>query len=271
MQEEARTEAAFSGQSAAFDVLNENNPIVVWVRRCVRNEVQKYLHSGMQMLELNCGTGLDALYFASLGADVCATDLSEGMITALRQKIAVPHAGQITAKRMSFHDSAALGDTKFDYVFSDFGGLNCTAHLDEVLRNIGTWLKPGGYCTLVIMPKFCPWELLAMFRGHFRLAFRRFRKGGTPAKIHANAFTCYYYNPSYIRRHLPGFSICSLRGLCITVPPPHHAAYVLRYPRLMRFLKKTENAICRLYPFNRWGDHFMITLQKKIQFEHPLG
>ena len=39
-----------------------------------------------RVLEINCGTGEDALHFGELGANVLATDISGKMVTVARQK-----------------------------------------------------------------------------------------------------------------------------------------------------------------------------------------
>jgi len=46
--------------------------------------------------------------------------------------------------------------------------------LSKVLDSFDPLLKPGGMVTLVILPKFCLWETLLLFKGKFRTAFRRF-------------------------------------------------------------------------------------------------
>ncbi len=51
-----------------------------------RNIVRKYLdetlptNQRISILELNCGTGEDAVYFAKKGFDVLATDVSDDML-----------------------------------------------------------------------------------------------------------------------------------------------------------------------------------------------
>jgi SAM-dependent methyltransferase len=168
-------------------------------------------------------------------------------------------------ERCSFNNLEQLGETeRFDYVFSDFGGLNCTDRLDKVLADIDTLLKPGGRFTLVIMPRVCPWEMAMLFKGYFKTAFRRFRKGGVLAKVEGVPFQCYYYDPSYIIDQLGAtYTLCSLKGLAVTVPPPYIEHFIERHPRWFRLLERWENKLYSKAPFNRWCDHYMITMEKK--------
>lgn len=264
--QEEQVNAAFSKQSPIFDQIDEQNQLILWIRNRVQQEVMQHIPPAAHLLELNCGTGIDALFFASQGIRVKATDNAPGMISELKRK--VDQKGlqdQVSVQRCSFNELEQLGsDTQYDYVFSNFGGLNCTKRLDKVLHDIDRLLKPGGRCTLVIMPRICLWEMGMVFKGYFRTAFRRLRPGGTNAKVEGLPFQCYYYSPSYITKHLgSSFRLIALKGLSVTVPPPFIEHFCERHPGLFRRLEKLENKLWDKAPFNRWGDHFMITMEKR--------
>ena len=78
---------AFSAQSGIFDEIYTGNTIVSYKRDRVRTHVLKYLKPNSSILELNSGTGEDAVYFAQHGHQVHATDISPGMQQQLRQKV----------------------------------------------------------------------------------------------------------------------------------------------------------------------------------------
>jgi ubiquinone/menaquinone biosynthesis C-methylase UbiE len=262
--QEQNVDAAFSKQSPIFDAIDDGNSLLLWMRNRVYDEVLAHMPKGAYMLELNCGTGIDAMFFAKKGFRVKATDNAAGMLQQLSAKV---HAAgldkQVSVQRCSFNNLEQLGtEPQFDYVFSNFGGLNCTDRLDKVLHDIDQLLKPGGSFTLVIMPRVCIWEMLLFFRGYFKTAFRRFRKGSTRARVEGIYFDCYYYSPKYIMDHLPGYKLQSLKGLAVTVPPPYIEHFKERHSKLFATLERWENKLCAKAPFNRWGDHFAITMQK---------
>ncbi len=264
--QEQQTSAAFSKQAPVFDQIDEENSLIVWMRRRVHREVMAWIRKDDHLLELNCGTGIDALYFAGQGIKVHATDNAAGMLDQLSRKVAEGDLqDKISVQRCSFNKLEDLGTRlRYNYVFSDFGGLNCTDRLDKVLTDIDRLLEPGGRFTLVIMPRICPWELLMVFRGYFRTAFRRFRKGGAPARVEGLPFQCYYYDPGFIIRQMgTGYRLCSLKALALTVPPPYVEHFMERHPRLFSWLERWEDKLCGRAPFNRWGDHYMITMEKR--------
>jgi ubiquinone/menaquinone biosynthesis C-methylase UbiE len=256
---------AFSLQSSSFDAIDESNELILWIRNRVRNEVLQYIPQSAEMLELNCGTGIDAIFFAQKGYKVLATDNAEGMLATLEEKTKHLHLqDNLSFKRCSFNNLEDLGfEKQYDYVFSNFGGLNCTDNLAKVLHDVDKLIKPGGYFSLVIMPVVCPWEMITVFKGYFKTAFRRFAKNGTMAHLEGEWFKCYYYNPSYVIKELKDtFKLVSLKGLSIVVPPPFIEGFVKKHPLLFSKLEKIENKIWDKPPFNRWCDHFIITMQK---------
>ena len=263
---EIEVSSAFSKQSTVFDEIDDANSCIGWVRDRVRKEVANYMSEGARVLELNCGTGIDSTYFAALGHEVLATDNADGMLATLNKKIAgTDIESRITTKKCSFNKIGDINEGQFDYVFSNFGGLNCTDKLYEVLSGIDKVLKPGGYFTLVIMPKVCPWEMLMFFRGYFKTAFRRFKKNGTNAHLEGVNFLCYYYSPDYVVKHMgQGYELCSTKGLCITVPPPFIENFKERHTKLFNVLAKVEDKIYAMKPFNKWCDHYMITMKKSV-------
>src|SRR5690349_9153645 len=122
--------AAFSKQSIHFESDDFSNPVLRQWRMRIYSHVSHFIKPDANILELNAGTGLDAAHFASRGHSVHATDISDGMIEKLREK-ASAQPNKITVQQVSFAQLDQV-DGKFDYVFSNFGGLNCIKDLREV-------------------------------------------------------------------------------------------------------------------------------------------
>lgn len=257
--------AAFSKQAPVFDQQSNENKLSEYFRSVYREELIVQLKPNSKILELNCGTGIDALYLAHLGHTVLATDNAPGMLETMEDKIEKENLNdRVKTRRCSFHDISTIQDGPFDHIVSNFGGLNCTNNLKDVLSQLAPLLKKDGKVTLVIMPKISPWEILMLFKGDFKTAFRRFRKN-TPAHIEGVHFYCYYYNPNYVMNTLKKeFKLVTLKGIFITVPPEFYKDFVERYPKLFSFLSKVDRLISGFFPFTYCCDHYLITLQKKI-------
>ena len=227
----------------------------------------QYLPPHSHILELNAGTGDDAIYFAQNGFTIHATDASTAMQDMLLKKIEQNKLeNKITVELCSFTELENLRQAgPYDLIFSNFAGLNCTNNLEKVLDSFSFLLKPGGLVTLVLMPKFCFWEFLLFFRGKFKTALRRFAGNkGAKAHIEGEYFRCWYYNPAFIKRYLnSSFTTLSIEGLCSIVPPSYMEGFAEKHPGLYKFLKKKEDKNKTKWPWKSIGDYFMITLQKK--------
>ena len=266
MNERAATEA-FTKQSGSFDELFSSNPIVIYKRQRVREHVKKYLQQNSKILELNAGTGEDAIWFAKMGHVVHATDISEGMQQVLVQKVKQHHLEEkISFELCSFTELKNLKDQgPYDLIFSNFAGLNCTGELDKVLQSFAPLLKPGGVVTLVILPEFCLWETLLVFKGKFKTAFRRlFASGGVKAHIEGVNFTCWYYDPSYVIHNMKkSFEPLGLEGLCTLVPPSYLENFPRKHPGLFKWLVQKEKKYRLKWPWKYIGDYYIISLKMK--------
>ncbi len=254
---------AFSAQAPLFDSYERTNIILQWMRRQVYKHEEEFLSPGDSIFELNAGTGIDAIHFAQKGHSVFAIDIAEGMIAELEKKVNfLQLTERIGYARCSFTDLHSIPARRFDHVFSNFGGLNCISDLAVVADQLPAFLKPGASVTLVIMPRVCPWELVHFLDGNSNLAFRRLSKNGAAAHIEGHHFTSYYFSPEdVIRSFGKRFSVVKLRGLASISPPPYMSPFAGRHPGLYKALTAFDALFSTLPPFNRWADHFIITLK----------
>ncbi|MBS1934598.1 MAG: class I SAM-dependent methyltransferase [Bacteroidetes bacterium] len=259
--------SAFTRQSAIFDAIYSEDKIIQYKRERVRNHVSGLLSPNCNILELNCGTGEDAVFFAKLGHIVHATDSSEGMQELLKEKIKKNHLEERVSCELCSYTNLEQLERKgpYDLIFSNFAGLNCTNELDKVLTSFDALLKPRGTVVLVLLPKFCLWETLLIAKGKFKTATRRwFGTRGRKAHIEGVFFKCWYFNPSYIKKRIKNkYEIQNIEGLCTIVPPSYIEHFGEKYPRLFEFLKKKETILKNKFPWRSIGDYYIISFRKK--------
>jgi len=259
--------AAFSKQAPVFDAIYCRDTIIQYKRKRVREHVMRFLQPRSHILELNAGTGDDAVYFAQQGHMIHATDISAVMQDILVKKVRHAQvANKITQEICSFTELENLRQPgPYDFIFSNFAGLNCTPDLEKVLCSFTFLVKPGGLVTLVVLPRFCLWEFMLLFKGKIKTAFRRFSgRKGTKAHIEGEYFRCWYYDPSFIQKHLKNsFDTVSVEGLCTLVAPSYMENFTEKHPKLYRYLKKREDKWKASWPWKNVGDYYIITLRKK--------
>ncbi len=264
LEQEKQVSKAFSKQAAIFDEEDLKNPILQWMRSIVRKSVLSNIKKDARILELNCGTGIDSVFFAEKNFHITATDISYGMLHELKKKTAkFSLEKKISIAQFSFNELSKLQPEKFDYVFSNFGGLNCAPNLHQIIQNLKLLLNPDAGITLVIMPRFCLWELALVLKGNFKTAFRRLKKNGASSNVEGINFKTWYYSPQHIAKAFgKDFEVKESRALGIFVPPPYLFRLAVKYPVLFRFSTKLDEKFSSLKFLSGMGDHFLITLRK---------
>ena len=257
-------DAAFSKQSTHFDEEDFSNLILQEWRQRIYNHADAFKKPNSKILELNAGTGIDAIRFAKQGHTVHAIDISDGMIKRLNEKVsALSLSDKITTQQISYEQLNGV-DGKFDYVFSNFGGLNCIDDLRKVTKHLPSLLNQNAFVTWVVMPRIAPWEWTWMLKGKFKDAFRRFEKHGVLANVEGETFLTYYHSLRAIEKSFgPKFQLIKSEGLGVFSPPPSASSFVKRFGRVSDFLNRTDRSVSCLFPFNRWGDHVIATFRSR--------
>jgi len=268
IENETAAARAFSQQALVFDAYDAGNSIIAYKRKRVRDHVMRYLAPNSRILELNAGTGEDAIWFALQGHHVHATDIAAGMQETLAGKVALAGlSDKVSRELCSFTDLASLQERgPYDLIFSNFAGLNCTDELAKVLQSLAPLVKPGGQVSLVILPKFSLWESLLVFKGKFRTATRRwFSSRGASSHVEGHYFKCWYYPPAFVIREMaPAFDLLGLEGLCTFVPPSYIEGFAERYPKVYGKLCRMEDRFKRAWLWRSIGDYYIISFRKKL-------
>jgi hypothetical protein len=58
------------------------------------------------------------------------------------------------------------------------------------------------------------------------------------------------------------FTVESVEGLCVFVPPSYIEHFAEKYPRVFGFLKKVELHLKSAWPWRGIGDYYIIVLRK---------
>src|SRR5258706_5753323 len=260
---DATISEAFSRTAKKYDAFADDHPHLTRMRNKVYAHVERFIPKDARLLELNCGTGIDAVALAKRGYAVHATDNAPGMLKQLPEKIASNNVGEkVTFQQCSFTELAQVQGAPFDAIFSDLGGLNCIPDLAPVIQQLPKVLHPGGLVTWVLMPPVCLWEIAEIFRGHPRLAFRRFARSGTPAYLEGLNFTVYYFTPKKVLQWFgTDYDCLTIEGLSVLTPTAESKNFAKRYKRIYRTLSWLDDRLALRSPWRGWGDFFIITMR----------
>jgi ubiquinone/menaquinone biosynthesis C-methylase UbiE len=254
---------AFSRTAEKYDAFAVDHPNQTRMRNKVYAHLSRFLEPGARILELNAGTGVDAVELARRGFYVHATDIATGMLERARDKMErLKLSDRITIQECSFTDLNKIQNPPFDAIFSNLGGLNCVSDLRPIIQQLPIVLKPNGLITWVLMPPVCLWEMAEIFRGHPRLAFRRLSKNGTRAHLEGLYFTVYYFRPKQVMAWFgTDYECLTIEGLSVITPTAESKNFAKLHPHLYGTLAWLDDRLSLRVPWQEWGDFFIITFR----------
>jgi ubiquinone/menaquinone biosynthesis C-methylase UbiE len=256
---------AFDGIAERYDDIFTRSLIGRAQRQAVWAMIRRTFQPGDYVLEVNCGTGEDALFLASHGVAVLACDASEKMIDVARRRLLAespPSPVQFTVlaiERVGELSRARL----FDGVLSNFAGLNCVRDLAQTASDFAALVKPGGALLLCVSTRVCLWETLwFLSQAKHKEAFRRW-PGRAHAALGERVVEVHYPTIRQLRTAFaPWFRLCSTIGIGVTVPPSYMEAFVRRHPRLFRGMCNVDRLICSWPLLRVLGDHVLLRLER---------
>ncbi|WP_130733488.1 class I SAM-dependent methyltransferase [Flavobacterium sp. J27] len=256
-------DASFDIAAVNYDQSFTHTLIGKLQRRVVYKIISPHLSSVKDIFEINCGTGEDALWFASQKFNVVATDISEKMIAIAKTKNQYQNLDFSTLDITTI--SSFDKEKKQDLLFSNFGGLNCLSpdELSSFFKTAPDFLKEKGKLILVLMPKNTLWEQFYFFtKGKFNTIFRR-KKKIVYANVDGENVPTYYYNPKEIV-HLTKekFKCIEYKPIGFFIPPSYLEPFFKNRKWFLNFLNLMENSIQKLRFLSKYADHYIIILQK---------
>lgn len=258
------TANAFDAHAAHYDAIVEPNALLQNMRAALWNEVTRRVSPPARLLDLGCGTGIDAAYFAQRGYRVTAIDASREMVKQTRQRLA---REQLSARveNIGAQDLEKLNGETFDLIYSDLGPLNCVENLRAVSQQCAALLQPRGVLIVSVMARVCPLEILYFtLRGDFKQATRRFPRAMVPVNLEDGRVWTRYYDPREFFSFFDAeFSLVTYRGLNVLLPPPYLERPFQRTAVFGRMLIRLDARLASLPFLRNMGDHFLMTLAKK--------
>jgi ubiquinone/menaquinone biosynthesis C-methylase UbiE len=243
-------------------------------RDAVWHEADKIFRPGMRILELNCGTGVDAAHLAARGVRVVACDLSSKMIDAARRRLGAAGLDALVDFRVLATEQidSLAGDAPFDGAFSNFSGLNCVQDISQSARKLARLLKPGAEALLCMVGRFSLWEMAwHLAKGEPALALHSFKRKPT-TNISAQGTTPVHYPSVSDMRQMfaPEFRLRRWKGIGVAVPPSCLDPVARRVPDMVGSLAKVDRYLSRVPIFRSMGDCVLLQFER-LSGEFPSG
>jgi SAM-dependent methyltransferase len=261
------TREAFDSVAADYDGPRGNNALIQDMRREMWRWLDATFPRASRLLELGCGTGLDAARMAERGHRITATDWSPLMVARTRAR--AEHAlvsERVQAVGLGAHELDRLeGRALYDGAYSNLGALNCLPDLAGVARECARLIRPGGRLVFSVISRRCPWEIgYYAWRGDWTRVGVRFARGMVPVRMNGHTVWTSYWTPLELYRSFAAeFALSHYRGLCVLVPPPYLTWMKERHQRWYDALWRWDRRICGWPLVRGLGDHFLIVMSRR--------
>jgi SAM-dependent methyltransferase len=263
--------AGFGRAAACYDREIGANPAMRYMRRVSLETLDTTFPPGQRVIEIGCGTGIEAVHLARRGIRVLATDLSPEMVDLTARRAA--RAGvqdMVQTRHLAAGELGVLLDEyergSFDGAYSSFGPLNGEPNLRAVSASLAGLIRPSGALVVSVMNRFYLFETIwALAHGHPRQAVRRWN-GTAMAGVSPtlpDVIPTWYHSPrAFARAFAPAFYRVGCQALPLLLPPPPLAHAWVRAPGLVSRLAKYEEMLASRPFFCALGDHFMMRLRR---------
>lgn len=261
------TREAFDSVAADYDGPRGNNASIQDMRAEMWRWLDATFAPGSRLIDLGCGTGLDAVRMAGFGHDITATDWSGQMVERTVERARREGAAAtLRALAIGAHELHRLeGEGTFDGAYSNLGPLNCVPDLTAVARECARLLKPGGALVFTVIGRICPWEV-AHYAARRQWARVKVRYAGKAVPVGMNRRTIWtrYYAPrEFYRSFAPQFELAHYRGLCVFAPPPYLGSVREQHRRAYQWLWRLDRRTAGWPLLRNLGDHFLIVMTRR--------
>ncbi len=262
-----QTQEAFDSVASDYDGPRGNNLLIQEMRAEMWRWLDATFSAPAHLLDLGCGTGLDAVRMAQTGHRITATDWSGRMVERTWERaVSEGVADRVRTLAVGSHELHRIaGDAAFDGAYSNLGPLNCIPDLTAVSSECARLIKPGGTLVFSVIGRICPWEIAYyMYKRQWARARVRFARGTIAVGMNRRTVWTRYYRPrEFYRAFERDFTLAGFRGLCLFAPPPYLTWMRQRHPLVYQRLWRVDR-LCSGWPLLRnMGDHFLVVMRRR--------
>lgn len=259
---------AFDSASEEYDFTISHNFINTWIRKRSINELLTLVKQDDVLLEIGCGTGAEAIQISKRVKQIIATDISQGMLNLLRQKISAKRLGSVLpvqARAATISSIAQLFDGgKVRIAYSFNGALNLEPDIGKFPLELSKVLERGGYFVCSVRNILCLSETIAHAAVLQLDKIAPRRKQPTMVSVGGMDIPAFYYSTKFMSRLFrPYFKLKKVVGLPAFLPPAYLNDYCIRFRPVTSLLEKLETVLADRFPFNRLSDQTLFVFQRR--------
>lgn len=216
---------------------------------------------GQRLLDLGCGTGEDALYFAQRDISVHGVDVSPAMIEIAGRR--TEQEERISLETLPLERLARVAGGPYDGAFSSFGPINCLPDLPALARDLGALIRPGGIAALCLMKRLCLWETLLYPLAAALHRREAAREAWCDEPAEDGGFRVFYPPLREVRRAFaPWFEFVAAPGVGLFLPPSYLEPSAARHPLVTAALSRADEAVAHWPGFRALAENRLVILRR---------
>ena len=215
-----------------------------------------------KLLDLGCGTGEDALYFAQRGISVHGIDVSPAMIEIAGRRI--EKEKRISLETLPLERLAHVAGGPYDGAFSSFGPINCVRDLKSLAGDLGGLIRPGGTAALCLMKRLCLWETLLYPLSAALHRREAAAEGWCDRPAEDGEFRVFYPSVREVRlAFAPWFEYVAAPGVGLFLPPSYLEPYAARHVLITAALSRADRALAHWPGFRALAENRLVVLRRR--------
>ncbi len=260
------TAEIFSEDAKHYDEVFSNTGVGRAQRASVHRHLSKSrsLQGADNVLEINCGTGVDIAFFLDQGKQVTASDIAKGMVDIAREK----HP-DVSIECLSGAQAIEAYLKENNYLlFSNFGGLNCLSpdEIQSLIKAASVKQTKGDKLAFVIMPKRCFMEnLYFFFTAKWSKMNRRNTGDALAVNVNGENVNTWFYSPKEMTNFLisADYHVSYVKPVAFFVPPSYLSNKFTQGGILLFWAKAFDRIATKLSFLSGRADHFIICASRK--------
>lgn len=249
--------AAFDDRVGGYDDVAFSE-LGIELRQRVHEVLASLLDSSDNVVDLGCGTGIDAAWLASRVHRVKAFDPSPAMVEAAKTRCSA--LANVIVTQAEVGRIELVGQA--DLVLANFGVVNCVPDPLTLRNQLIAAVRPGGHAVLVSMPRWCPIELVVGVATRNRALVDRRKPGEAPADDYPGVAVRYASAAELAVTVGARFELLHAESLGLVLPPFEQRRWVQDRPRLLAALGSLDRRLGRLGAKFGVGDHHIAVFKR---------
>lgn len=242
------------------------NRLLTWMRLEHLRLLVDLVPDTAAVLDIGCGTGLEALELAQQGYSVLGIDISPAMVRQAQTKTAA--YGIRFGAVFKVLAAGKLNDLDergpFQGAYASLGTLNTEPDLPAVAAALHELLAPGAVFVATVMSRRCWFEIWHNLRHGSRPETLQRGRDWSPSRAGTGGVTApvKFYTPNEFAAHFaPHFTVERVLAFPLLLPPVHMSALYSENEAHYKALLDRERRMREWPVLRAWGDHFLMVLR----------